>query len=52
MVDRGNPSSKVMVIGEAPGENEDKQGRMFIGPSGKVLDELLENAQIKRKKFI
>ena len=47
----GNLKAKLMLIAQAPGENEDKQGRMFIGPSGKVLDELLEKAQIKRKEI-
>jgi len=39
-----------MLIAQAPGENEDRKGRMFIGPSGKVLDELLEEAGIARKE--
>ncbi|MCK4312653.1 MAG: uracil-DNA glycosylase, partial [Candidatus Cloacimonetes bacterium] len=47
----GNLKAKLMLIAQAPGENEDKQGRMFIGPSGKILDELLENAQINRKEI-
>jgi len=42
VVDRGNPEAKVMMIGEAPGENEDLQGKAFCGRSGKLLDNMLE----------
>ena len=45
----GNLSAKLMLIAQAPGEKEDKSGTMFIGPSGKVLDELLKMAHIGRK---
>ncbi|HHF59129.1 MAG TPA: uracil-DNA glycosylase, partial [Thermoplasmatales archaeon] len=31
----GDISSRIMIVAQAPGENEDKEGRMFIGPSGK-----------------
>jgi len=44
----GNIDSKIMIVAQAPGESEDKEGRMFIGPSGKVLDELFEHAGIRR----
>jgi uracil-DNA glycosylase family 4 len=37
----GNPDSRVVFIGEAPGKNEDLQGRPFVGAAGKFLDELL-----------
>ena len=37
-----------MLIAQAPGEQEDEQGRMFVGPSGRVLDELLQAAGLKR----
>ena len=42
VVDRGNPDSKVLFIGEAPGENEDLQGKAFIGRAGRLLDEMLK----------
>ena len=45
----GDLSAGLMLIAQAPGEKEDRSGRMFIGPSGKVLDELLEIARIERK---
>lgn len=44
----GNPKAEVMFIGEAPGEQEDKQGRPFVGPAGKFLDELLGTIGLKR----
>jgi DNA polymerase len=36
----GNIDSKLMIVAQAPGENEDREGKMFIGPSGKKLHEL------------
>ena len=47
----GNLFAKLMLIAQAPGENEDKIGKMFIGPSGKVLDELLMITGIDRKEI-
>ena len=47
----GDVRARVMLVAQAPGENEDKAGRMFIGPSGKVLDELLEAAGVDRKRL-
>ncbi len=41
VVDRGNPDAKVVIIGEAPGENEDLQGKAFVGRAGKLLDQIL-----------
>ena len=45
----GNPHARVMIIGEAPGKNEDLQGKPFVGAAGKFLDELLEVAGLKRE---
>ncbi len=42
VVDRGNPKAKVLMIGEAPGENEDIQQKAFVGRAGKLLDELMK----------
>lgn len=44
----GNPSARVLIIGEAPGKNEDLQGEPFVGAAGKYLDELLAIAGLKR----
>ena len=47
----GNVSAKLVMIAQAPGYNEDREGRMFIGPSGKKLDMLLEKVNIERGKI-
>jgi len=41
VVDRGDPTARIMAIGEGPGEQEDLAGRAFVGRAGRVLDELL-----------
>ena len=46
----GNPKAEIMFIGEAPGEQEDKQGRPFVGAAGKFLDELLNSIGLKREE--
>jgi DNA polymerase len=43
------PSSGILFIGEAPGRNEDQQGRPFVGAAGKLLDELLKTIDLNRK---
>ena len=46
----GNPeTAKAILIGEAPGENEDKTGTPFVGRAGKLLNEFLEKAGISRE---
>jgi uracil-DNA glycosylase family 4 len=47
----GNLQAELMLIAQAPGENEDREGRMFIGPSGKVLDALLRAVHIEREEI-
>ncbi len=47
----GNLNARIMLIAQAPGEKEDREGRMFIGPSGKVLDELLSEAEVNRREL-
>lgn len=44
----GDPQARVLIIGEAPGKNEDLQGIPFVGAAGKYLDELLAIAGLKR----
>jgi len=46
----GSYGAQLMIIGEAPGEEEDKQGRPFVGRAGKVLDKMLERIGIKREE--
>jgi uracil-DNA glycosylase family 4 len=45
----GNPESRVMILGEAPGGNEERTGRVFSGAAGGVLDNALESAGISRR---
>jgi uracil-DNA glycosylase len=45
----GNEKSEILLIGEAPGANEDKNGIPFCGMSGKILDELLESVGLSRE---
>jgi uracil-DNA glycosylase family 4 len=44
----GSPNAKIMIIGEAPGSQEDLMGRPFVGPAGELLDQLLRDAGINR----
>ena len=46
----GNPKSKIMLIGEAPGANEDKEGLPFVGRAGALLDKMLAAIDLNRKK--
>lgn len=45
----GLVTARLMLVGEQPGDAEDRQGRPFVGPAGRVLDEGLEGAGIDRK---
>ena len=45
----GNPEAQIAVIGEAPGAEEDAQGRPFVGRSGKLLDKILEAIGFSRE---
>ena len=45
----GPPHAEVMLIGEGPGASEDKQGRPFVGASGRFLNELLAQAGVTRE---
>lgn len=49
MFGTGDPHARVMIIGEAPGKNEDLQGEPFVGAAGKYLNELLAIAGLKRE---
>ncbi len=40
---RGNPQARVMIVGEAPGTEEDRQGKPFVGRSGQLLDQILKS---------
>lgn len=42
---RGNPQAKLMIVGEAPGTEEDRQGKPFVGRSGQLLDQILQSVK-------
>ena len=46
----GNPRSKIMLIGEAPGANEDEEALPFVGRAGALLDKMLSAINLDRKK--
>src|SRR5919202_3265005 len=45
----GGAEAQVMFVGEQPGDQEDRQGRPFVGPAGRLLDRALEEAGIDRR---
>ncbi len=45
----GNPNASIMIIGEGPGANEDKEGKPFVGRAGKLLNKMLESINLNRK---
>ncbi len=45
----GNPNAELMIVGEAPGKEEDRQGLPFVGPSGHLLDLMLNSIGLKRE---
>jgi uracil-DNA glycosylase len=47
----GGRRPKIMLIGEQPGNEEDKQGKPFVGPAGRLMDRLLAEAGVDRKKI-
>jgi uracil-DNA glycosylase family 4 len=46
----GNPNANLMLVGEAPGEEEDKQGEPFVGAAGQLLDKILASIEFKREE--
>ncbi|MEO1002995.1 MAG: uracil-DNA glycosylase [Cyanobacteria bacterium J06638_7] len=54
VVSRGNPAARLMVIGEAPGAQEDASGQPFVGRAGQLLDQMLASVGIasNREAFI
>lgn len=44
----GNPDADIVFIGEAPGKNEDEQGKPFVGAAGRFLEEMLSMISLKR----
>ena len=46
----GSQTARVLFVGEGPGENEDLQGEPFVGPAGKLLDDMLEMIDLDRSR--
>ncbi len=44
----GEPTARLLLVGEQPGDVEDREGRPFVGPAGRLLDDVLEEAGIDR----
>ena len=49
---RGNPQSKLMIVGEAPGPQENIQGKPFVGRAGQLLDKILAAAEFDSEKDV
>jgi DNA polymerase len=45
----GPRDARIMLVGEVPGDQEDRQGRPFVGPAGRLLDDCLAEVGLKRK---
>lgn len=52
VIGRGNPQAAIMIIGEAPGQNEDEQGLPFVGRSGQLLDKILESVGLSTEREV
>jgi DNA polymerase len=49
---RGNPQARLMIIGEGPGSEEDRLRKPFVGPSGQLLDKILQAVQFDPQKDV
>jgi uracil-DNA glycosylase len=47
----GDPHARVMLVGEQPGDEEDKKGLPFVGPAGRLLERALEAAGVERERL-
>ncbi|OWY65608.1 uracil-DNA glycosylase [cyanobacterium TDX16] len=52
VVGRGHPQAPIMIIGEAPGQNEDETGLPFVGKAGQLLDKILDSVKLDTEKDI
>lgn len=50
VIGAGDPHARVVIVGEAPGRNEDLRGEPFVGAAGKLLDELLASIGLNRER--
>ncbi len=51
VIERGSRNAPVMLVGEGPGEQEDRQGRPFVGPAGQLLDLLLSGLMFEEEDY-
>jgi len=52
VVSRGNPQARLLLIGEAPGAQEDAQGLPFVGKAGQLLDRMLESVGLQSDRDV
>jgi uracil-DNA glycosylase len=52
VISRGNPAAKLMIIGEAPGPQENIQGKPFVGKAGQLLDKILQAGEFDPEKDV
>ena len=52
VISRGNPNAKLLIVGEAPGPQENIQGKPFVGRSGQLLDKILQVADFDPEKDV
>jgi uracil-DNA glycosylase len=46
----GNPQARILIVGEGPGQEEDREGRPFVGPAGQLLTKMLQAIQLDRRE--
>src|SRR5688572_4653663 len=52
VISRGNPEAKLLIIGEAPGPEENIKGKPFVGRAGQMLDKVLQSADFDPEKDV
>ncbi len=52
VISRGNPKAKILLVGEAPGPQENVQGVPFVGKAGKMLDKIFEAVELNTEKDV
>ncbi|MEM7064874.1 MAG: uracil-DNA glycosylase [Cyanobacteria bacterium P01_B01_bin.77] len=52
VISRGSPDASIMLIGEGPGQNEDEQGKPFVGKSGQLLEKILASVRLDTQKDV
>jgi len=52
VISRGNPQAKLLIVGEAPGPEENIKGKPFVGRAGQLLDKILQAAEFDPEKDV